>query len=501
MVVSLLLLSVIGADDGRPASPVTIGAKAFPESALLSEIAAQLGKQQGFTVRSKELAGTVVAWKALLAGELDVYPEYTGTLRQEIFSRDALPNDEALRSKLGELDILMTTPLGFNNSYALGMREEVARRLGINKISDLKRHPSLSLAFSNEFENREDGWPGLRSRYGLPQTRVNGMNHSYAYRAVDTGTADILDVYTTDANIRRFDLRVLQDDLSFFPSYHGVFIYRRDLQERAPAFVAALHRLEGQIDDDRMLSLNERAELDRVPMQQVAADLLFEVLGERVEVKRESVVSRIAMRTLEHSFLVGVALTFAILVAVPLGILAAKFRVAGQLILAVVEIIQTVPSLALLIFVGAAFVLVSLPMTGAAPAIGALFLYALLPIVRNTVAGLTGVPSPLKESAVALGLPPLARLRLIELPMASGMIFAGIKTTAVITVGFAALGGFIGAGGYGRPIITGMQRFDIPGMMEGAIPAALMALLVKTGFEASERWLVPQGLRLAGSHQ
>ena len=500
MVASLLLLSVIAADDAQQTDPVTIGAKAFPESGLLGEIAAQLGRQQKFSVRSKELAGTVVAWKALLAGEIDIYPEYTGTLRQEIFSQDDLVDDDALRAKLEQLDILMTNPLGFNNSYALGMQEEVAARLGINKISDLKQHPSLSLAVSNEFENREDGWPGLRARYRLPQAGIKGMSHSYAYRAVDSGNADVLDIYTTDANIRRFGLRVLQDDLQFFPTYYGVFIYRRDLQERAPAFVTALHRLEGKIDDKRMLSLNERAEIDRVPAPQVAADFLFETLGVSVEVKKESLVRRIALRTWEHSFLVGIALTLAILVAVPLGILAAKFRVVGQLILAVAEIIQTVPSLALLIFVGATFVMVNLPMTGPAPAIGALFLYALLPIIRNTVAGLTGVPSPLKESAVALGLPPLARLRLIELPMASGMIFAGIKTTAVITVGFAALGGFIGAGGYGQSIITGMQLFHIPTMMEGAVPAALMALLVKSGFEVTERWLVPQGLRLAAAH-
>ena len=499
MIVSFLLLSVIAADDAQQVQAV-IGAKAFPESGLLSTIASQLGKQQGISVRTKEFVGTVVAWKALLAGEIDIYPEYTGTLRQEIFARDDLVDDDALRKKLEELGILMTAPLGFNNSYALGMQEEVAAQLGITKISDLKQHPSLSLAVSNEFGNREDGWLGLRTRYGLPQSSVNGMEHAFAYRALDSRQADVMDVYTTDANIRRFDLRVLADDLRFFPTYYGVFVYRRDLQERAPAFVAAVQRLEGLIDDETMLGLNERAELDRVSVPRVAADFLFEALDERVEVEEEGLVKRVTKRTLEHSLLVGIALTMAILVAVPLGILAAKFRVAGQLILAVAEVIQTVPSLALLSFVGVFFLMINLPMTGPVPAIAALFLYALLPIIRNTVAGLASVPNPLKESAIALGLPALARLRLIELPMASQMIFAGIKTTAVITVGFAALGGFIGAGGYGRPIIAGMQLVHVPTMMEGAVPAALMAMLVKGGFEASERWLVPKGLRLAAPH-
>jgi osmoprotectant transport system permease protein len=133
---------------------------------------------------------------------------------------------------------------------------------------------------------------------------------------------------------------------------------------------------------------------------------------------------------------------------------------------------------------------------GGRPAIVALFLYSLLPIVRNTYAGLNDIPSSLRESAEALGLTPFARLRLIELPMAARSILAGIKTAAVINVGTATLGALIGAGGYGQPILTGIRRDDVGMILEGAIPAAILALAVQGAFELAERFLVARGLRL-----
>jgi osmoprotectant transport system permease protein len=129
-------------------------------------------------------------------------------------------------------------------------------------------------------------------------------------------------------------------------------------------------------------------------------------------------------------------------------------------------------------------------------AVVALFLYSLLPIVRNTYTGLRGISPQLQESAVALGLPPLVRLCRIELPLASRTILAGVKTAAVINVGFATLGGFIGAGGYGEPIFTGIRLNDYGVILEGAVPAAVLALLVQGLFELVDRMVVPKGLRL-----
>jgi osmoprotectant transport system permease protein len=126
----------------------------------------------------------------------------------------------------------------------------------------------------------------------------------------------------------------------------------------------------------------------------------------------------------------------------------------------------------------------------------ALFLYSLLPIVRSTHAGLVGIAPELRDSAKALGLSAAARLGLVELPLASPSILAGIKTSAIINVGTATLGALIGAGGYGQPILTGIRLDDMRLILEGAVPAALMALAAQAVFELAERFLIPAGLRL-----
>jgi osmoprotectant transport system permease protein len=185
-----------------------------------------------------------------------------------------------------------------------------------------------------------------------------------------------------------------------------------------------------------------------------------------------------------------VSLTLAIAAAVPLGVLAFRRPRLGQAILAVVGVIQTIPSLALLVF------MIPLLGIGAVPATVALSLYSLLPIVRNTHAGLASIPGAVRESAEALGLSPAAILRLVELPMAGGSILAGMKSAAVINVGTATLGALIGAGGLGQPILTGIRLDDVGLVLEGAVPAALLALLVQGLFDLAERALVPRGLRL-----
>ncbi len=133
---------------------------------------------------------------------------------------------------------------------------------------------------------------------------------------------------------------------------------------------------------------------------------------------------------------------------------------------------------------------------GGPPAVLALFLYSLLPIVRNTYTGLREIPPAIRESAAALGLPPFARLQIVELPMASRSILGGIKTSAVINVGTATLGALIGAGGYGQPILTGLRLDNVGLILEGAVPAAVLAIVVQGVFEIAEQLLVPKGLRL-----
>jgi osmoprotectant transport system permease protein len=473
------------------APQVRVGSKAFTESVILGDMAAQLAAEAGATVRhERALGGTRLVWDALVRGEIDVYPEYTGTITSEIFAGRPVHGDHQLRTALSDLNIEMTRPLGFNNTYAIGMREDVARRLGIQQISQLRDHPDLRLAFSNEFMDRSDGWPAVRSRYNLPQADVRGMDHDLAYRGLASGSIDATDLYSTDAEVEYRHLRVLQDDQHVFPEYSAVYLYRADLARRAPEVVRQLHRLEGRIDERQMRRMNALAKVDKRPEAQIAADFLSQTLGVDADVQADGTPQRIWKRTREHLFLVGVSLAAAMAAGLPLGILAAKRRGLGQLILAITAGIYTIPSLALLVF------MIPLLGIGAWPAIVAMFLYSLLPIVRDTQAGLAGIPPALCESAEVLGLPPRARLLRIELPMAAPSILAGVKTAAVINVGTATLGALIGAGGYGQPILTGIRLDDLNLILQGAIPAAALALLAQGAFDLLERAIVPRGLRL-----
>ncbi|WP_328707097.1 ABC transporter permease/substrate-binding protein [Citreicoccus inhibens] len=473
--------------------PVRVGSKKFTESVLLGEMVTQLARGAGANaVHRRELGGTTVLWEALRRGELDIYPEYTGTLRQELFSRRHLADDAALAKALAEEGLRMSRPLGFNNTYALGMKEAEAEKSGIRRISDLRQHPELKLGFSNEFMDRADGWPALRARYQLPQRDVRGLDHDLAYRGMDSGAIDVTDLYSTDAEIAAYTLRVLEDDLHHFPAYDAVLVYRADWAEREPRVADAVLRLEGHLSEQDMVALNARARLERVPESRVSADFLASRLGVAAKVRDEGAVSRVWRRTREHLSLVGVSLAAAIALAVPLGVLASRRPRLGQGVLGFTSIVQTVPSLALLVF------MIPLLGIGSRPAIAALFLYSLLPIVRNTTAGLSGIPGELRESAEALGLPPRARLWRIELPLAAPSILAGIQTAAVINVGTATLGALVGAGGYGQPILTGIRLDDVGLILEGAVPAAVLALLVSGLFELVERGVVPRGLRLRG---
>ncbi|HEX9812216.1 MAG TPA: glycine betaine ABC transporter substrate-binding protein [Burkholderiales bacterium] len=470
---------------------VRVGSKKFTESVILGEVTRLLTQSAGHAAEHRrELGGTRVLWGALLAGEIDVYPEYTGTLMQEILVRERLRTVEQLRQSLARRGLRMTAPIGFNNTYAIGVTAGTAERLNLRRISDLRRHPRLVLGFGNEFLNRADGWPGLKRRYRLPQTDVRGLDHDLAYRGIAAGALDVIDLYATDAEIDYYKLRALADDLNFFPAYDAVLLYRADLEERAPKAAAMFQRLVGSIDEAAMAKLNARVKLGREAEALVAADFLARSLNLDVTVQAQSPWQRFWRHTAEHLVLVAVSLSAAVVVAIPLGIYAVQYPRIGQVILGAAGIIQTIPSLALFVF------MIPLLGIGGPPAVAALFLYSLLPIIRNTHAGLSDIAAPIRESAQALGLPRAARLRRIELPLAGRAILAGVKTSAVINVGTATLAALIGAGGYGQPILTGIRLDDIGLILQGAIPAAVLSLVVLGIFEATERLVVPRGLRI-----
>ena len=470
---------------------IRIGSKASIEGTILGELLTQVARSAGADAEHKAaLGGTQIVFQALTKGDIDAYPEYTGTLTEEILQGEQLRTEEQLRAALASRGLAMTRSLGFDNPYVIGLKEDVANRLNISKISDLAgpEHAMLRLAFSDEFMKRGDGWPGLKATYGLghqPKT----MDHNLAYRGIESRSIDVTDLYATDAEVKYFNLRVLEDDRGYFPSYHCVVVYRADLERRAPQVTAAFKQLEGKIDDEAMREMNSRSKIDHVRDSRIAAEFLQQRLGLDVPTPEDDV--GILTTTRQHLFLVVVSLLAAVLLAVPLGIWSYKWPKLGHAIMGAVGIIQTLPSMAVLVF------MIPLLGIGPWPAIVALFLYSLLPIVRGTLTGLKEIPNHLKESAIVLGLSPSARLWLVELPMASRSILSGIKTAAVINVGTATIGALIGAGGYGEPILTGLRLADIGLILQGAVPAAVLALLVQGGFDVLERLVVPQGLRLA----
>lgn len=477
-----------GASDAR----LVVGSKKFTESVVLGEILAALAQTNGVESEHKrELGGTRVVYDALLVGDIDAYVEYTGTIAAELLAEEkfAAANVEGMRVALRKKGIVVLDPLGFNNTYALAMRKERAAELGLTKVSDLRRHPSLTFAFGNEFLERQDGWPALKAAYSLPHDDVRGMDHDLAYRAVAEGSRDILDAYTTDAQIAALDLVLLEDDRKHFPDYRALLLLREEVAQDHPGVVEAWRRLSGAMNTAQMAALNKRAQLDREPERVVAASFIKDAFGIAVDTESAASANGFWTHTRDHLVLVGISLLLALLFALPLGVAAAKVAVLRAPVLGAVSVMQTIPSLALLV------VLIPILGVGAAPAIVALFVYSLLPVVRNTVAGLDGVPPALDESARALGLPAKTRLWKVELPLALPSILAGIKTAAVINVGTATLGAIIGAGGYGQPILTGIRLGSTSLILQGAIPAAILALLVSAFFDGVERVIVSDGLR------
>jgi osmoprotectant transport system permease protein len=473
---------------GDEGEVVRVGAKNFTESYVLAEMFAQLLEGQGYEVQRRfGLGGSLVCFKAITSGEIDVYPEYTGTLAQAILKLDGPVSNEKLRRLLEEehgLELLR--PLGFNNTYAIALTRSRAGELGVEAIGDLADHPDLKIAFSYEFLNRQDGWPGLAQTYNLPH-KPDGIEHGLAYQAIADGKIDVTDVYSTDGDIEKYDLVVLEDDKGYFPEYLAAPLVREDVSSNVKV---TLDRLAGRIDAEAMRALNADALLGGASFAEVASGFLQEkgLAGEGISAA-EGRWERLGRRTLRHLELTFIALLAAMALSIPAGILVYRSRRFSRPVIYVAGALQTIPSIALLAF------MIPLFGIGVLPAIVALFLYALLPILRNTAAALVSIDPVLKKVAAGMGLTRWQQLRHVELPLATPTILAGIKTAAVINIGTATLAAFIGAGGLGEPIVTGLALNDTGLIMEGAVPAAALAVAAELVFEAIERVAVPKHLQ------
>ncbi len=472
------LLLALAACTVQAQDSLRVGSKRFTESYILGALLAQVAGAE----HRPGLGNTAILYEALRSGAIDVYPEYTGTIAREILKTQEDLDLAALNRRLQPLGLAASVPLGFDNSYAVGMLREKARELRIERISHLANHPQLRMGLSHEFLGRRDGWPGLREAYGLAQS-PRGLDHGFAYEALAAGELDVIDVYKTDAKIERYRINVLEDDRHFFPSYAAVLLHRVDAPARFPDAFDAFRKIK--IDTRTMVQLNARAEIDKVPFAQVAAEYLGGSAQESRSLWSAVFAPDFGRLLAEHLGLVFGSLAAALLIGVPLGILAARCRLLAQPVLLACGLIQTIPSLALLAFL--------IPLTGAIgawPALIALFLYALLPITRNTHAGLAQVPRGLIGAATALGLRKRPVLMNVELPLALPTIMAGVKTSAVINVGTATIAAFIGAGGFGERIAQGLALNDHSVLLAGALPAAGLALAVHAAFELAERSLV-----------
>jgi osmoprotectant transport system permease protein len=498
--------------------PVIVASKPFGESYLLAEMFAQLLEARGIGVsRRPGLGATEVAFGALRTNAIDVYPEYTGTGLLVILGETPQPDPRAVFARVQRafderFGVRWLPPIGFENTYAIAVRRETAERLGLRTLSDLARvAPRLTAGLTPDFIGRPDGLPGLRRAYGMRFGDVRPLAQALKYRALASGGVDVVDGYSTDGLIDRYRLVVLDDDRRFFPPYEAAALVGTRLRRENPAAIAALSELSGRLDVQTMRRLNARVEVQNQPVAEVAAVALRDLglvggdtiasryprpsarypLGRYLWERRAVLLSA----TGRHVLLTAVSLIAAVLIAVPLGLWLEHRRRIAELVIRSVGVLQTIPSIALLAF------MIPLLGVGVWPALVALWLYALYPIVRSTYTGVRDADPAAVHAARALGMTPRQVLRYVRTPLAAPSILAGIRTAAVITVGTATLAAFIGAGGLGEPIATGLALADTRLILSGALPAAVLALLVDAGLGFVERALTPAPLRHAAEQR
>ena len=518
------------ASDAKTARPIVVASKPFGESYLLAEMFAQLLEAEGVKVeRRPGLGATEVAFRAIRASAIDVYPEYTGTGLVAVLKDSA---DAAMRSNPARAfarvaerfetlyGVRWLPPLGFQNGYAIAVRHATADSLKLRTLSDLARGgAALRAGFTNDFIGRPDGYKGLAAEYGLKLGEVHPLAPAVKYQALATGAVDVIDGYSTDGLLAKFDLVTLEDDRAFFPPYEAAALVSPYVVGQRPAVIAALAKLSGRMSVVDVREWNRRIEVDGEAIGAVARDGLISmglVRDKLTAGSRTDAAGRIAndgraegagqassgffaffwarrMETLrlarQHAFLVLMALGAAIVVAVPLGVLLTRTPAVADVAMQLLGVLQTIPSIALLAF------MIPLLGIGTVPALVALWIYALFPIVRATYSGVSAADHDAVAASEALGTTAWQRLWWVQFPLATPLVLSGIRVAAVITVGAATLAAFIGAGGLGEPIVTGLGLADSRLVLSGAIPAALLAVVVDYGLAFVERLSRPAHMR------
>jgi len=498
------------------AKEVVVASKPFGESFILAEMFAQVLESKGFRVsRRPGMGATEVAFSALRTNAIDVYPEYTGTGLLAILHADPSGDPSAVFAKVSSefvrrFNVRWLPPLGFENTYAIAVRRSTAEQYKLKTLSDLAAASTrLTAGLTPDFIGRKDGLPGLQSAYALQFKQVRPLAQAVKYQALASGAVDVIDGYSTDGLIARYDLVVLEDDRRFFPPYQAAAIVSPRMQTDMPGAIAALTELSGRIDVNSMRKLNARLEVGGEPVERVARSELesLGLIGVRTgEHETASVresfaqymwTSRAALASAlaRHILLVLIAVIGGILIAVPLGLWLEQMPRAAEPLIRLTGVLQTIPSIALLAF------MVPLIGVGVWPALVALWLYSLYPILRTTYSGVRDADPQAVYAARALGMTSGQILRYVRLPLAAPAILAGIRTAAVIAVGTATLAAFIGAGGLGEPIATGLALADTRLILSGALPAAALALVVDGILAVVEKATTPEPFRYAKSER
>lgn len=280
-----LVLAACGSNNGGSASggkKITIGSKNFTENILLAHILADLieAKTDIKVDRKMNLGGSNVVWTALKNNDVQLYPEYTGTIVANYYQEETGNAEETL-AKTKELvkqdGLVYMEPFAFNNTYTLAISKKTADQYNLKTFSDLaKVSKDLVLGAEFEFLDRDDGYPGLQKLYNMTFKSAKGMDHGVIYQAIDQGETDVTDAYATDAQIKAHDLVILEDDKEFFPPYNAAAVIRQDTLDEYPELNDVLNLLKGQITNEEMQSLNAKVDIDGLKEEDVAHDFLVE---------------------------------------------------------------------------------------------------------------------------------------------------------------------------------------------------------------------------------
>lgn len=506
-----LLLSLL-INSSLAKEPIIIGSKEFTENYLLGEMAAILLKEKyDWPVEKKlGLGGTKVVFDALESDSIHLYPDYTGTGYIYFLKRNDNERDPEKIYKIvketfeKDFNIIWSKPFGFNNTYALAVRANDDNLNDINSVSELVGNENnFMFAAPHEFMERSDGMPNFQKAYGLKFSDENivGMEAGLTYSALRDLKVDMIMSYSTDGRIAAFNFRLLEDDLNFFPPYYAAWLAKKSSLEKFPVLKNLYEDFDDLISEKDMMELNNQVDSKKMEPEVVARNFLIKkklIKGElQKNDKRKGLLNFFIKKkkylfkiTKEHLILSFGSLLLALIISLPTGILLTRYPVISTPVFAIINTIQTIPSLALLGF------LIPIMGIGKIPGIVALFLYSLLPLIRNTYAGVQAVNNNFIEASRGIGLTNWQILWKVEIPLAMPVILAGVRTASVIVIGTATLAALVGAGGLGDPIFRGVSTVNNDLIFLGAIPAALLAIITDKLLGLCEKKLVSKGLTI-----